>query len=93
MPLNYISDKCMEVSVLFVLCFSTSDLAQRRIYGMTRNLNCTRIVLQFLYCFLQYNMEDRKMCYASVCYSTQRQKELKFFGFPRVPAWYVCFHS
>jgi hypothetical protein len=52
----------MEVSLcICISCSGHSGLAQSRFYGMSRNLNCTMIVLQFLYSFLQYKMESKKI--------------------------------
>jgi hypothetical protein len=38
-------------------------------------------------------MEPRRICSAFGCYTTHRQKELKFFSFPMDLAWYVFFNS
>jgi hypothetical protein len=51
----------MEVSlcICIVTCSVFSGLAQR-IYGMSRNLNCTMIVLQFLYSFYSTKWSEER---------------------------------
>jgi hypothetical protein len=63
MPLNYICSKRMEVSLY--ICITTYDVSlclarRRKIYGISSTLNCTMIVLQTLYCFMQYKMKRKK---------------------------------
>jgi hypothetical protein len=49
-------EKRWSLCICVMTCSAFSSLAQGRIYGLSRNLNCSMIVLHFLYCFLQYNM-------------------------------------
>jgi hypothetical protein len=79
----------MEVSLCITICCSASTvLAQRRFYGMSRNLNCTILVLLLA---VKNGVQKDMLC-LGVLFNPQ-QNELKFFRFPRDPSGYVCFPS
>jgi hypothetical protein len=82
----------MEVSLCIVTCSVFSRLAQRRIYGMSRNLNCTMIVLQFFVLLTVQNGVKKDMfCLRVLLYAwaegnkilqlSQRSKMVYLFSF------------
>jgi hypothetical protein len=70
MPLNYICNNCMEVSLcIFIMAYSAScDLARSRTCGLSSNMNSTITVLQFCIasCSTGWREEECALCRGAV---------------------------